>query len=1071
MINLSLRYGFHFNDLYSTEGLEKLDKVFLEKLQLNKPELYEKLINYRSSDLYDPELVINLSQVVENFLSYFFGVEEEVQKKSAYTQENDPIISCNKKFIQRRVIKQDKFTHQEIQNNIEISQKYLIDIGFNLDSELEFATKINQLIENNDEESLHHAEIYSSWVLNNKNSIQSTWILFKIPNKKDYEKLIKIERECNSIKYNITHKAHNDLEPIWNLKYCLYCHHRWKDSCSNGLKQADGSIAKNPLGIDLNGCPLEEKISEMNFIKAKGMVIAPIAIAIIDNPMLAATGYKICNDCSRSCIYQKQDAVDIPMIESKILQDVLDLPWGFEIYSLLTRWNPLKNKEFLPSRRIGKRSLIAGLGPAGFTLSHYLLNAGVDVIAIDGLKIEHMDPSLSGIDEFGKRVEFIPIYNIKEIYNNKPQGFGGVAEYGITKRWDKNNLKIIRLLLERRQNFRMYGGVQLGGNIKYADVINMGFSHLSLCLGAGSPNIPTIKNIFAKGVSSASDFLMQLHLNDTMRKNSNTNLQIELPILVIGAGLTAIDTAVESLDYYAIQVEEFLHKFDILGEELFVDLSQEDTNRAKTFIEHAKLLRTATCTNEKIDILKSLGGSSIIYRNFFEKSPAYKINYEELEEGLRSGIGFLENIEPLEIEIDNNDRCFGLRHKYGTIPAKTIFIAAGTNPNTSIAKEFGLQLDGMLLKNEKDDVILKNNKSEFGISYFGDMRGGSRYAGSVVKAIASAKEGYKSVLESIKQNGNSDYTNNCDVDDLLLSHIENVSVIAKDTVELIVKSKLASRNFKPGQFYKFEAYSNNSFFMEGLALTGAEVSNDRISLIVLEVGVSSKMCRLLKKGDLVSLMGPTGEPTEILKDKTVMLIGGGLGNAVLFSIGKALKENNCRVLYFAGYRKIEHLFKREQIESSSDIVVWCCDEGLIEAKREHDLSFNANIVKSIQMYNDNCSTNIHLDQIDRIIVIGSNGMMQAVTFARYNEFRKFFNSGCDIIASINSPMQCMMKGICARCIQRHVDPISGKESYVYSCAMQDQIAHQVDFNFLDGRLKQGCLLEKTALKVFNKSGT
>ena len=57
--------------------------------------------------------------------------------------------------------------------------------------------------------------------------------------------------------------------------------------------------------------------------------------------MVAATGHRICNDCMKSCIYQKQEPVNIPQAETRTLKDVLELPWGFEIYSLLTRWNPL----------------------------------------------------------------------------------------------------------------------------------------------------------------------------------------------------------------------------------------------------------------------------------------------------------------------------------------------------------------------------------------------------------------------------------------------------------------------------------------------------------------------------------------------------------------------------------------------------------------------------------------------------------------------------------------------------------------------------------------------------------
>ncbi len=42
------------------------------------------------------------------------------------------------------------------------------------------------------------------------------------------------------------------------------------------------------------------------------------------------------------------------------------------------------------------------------------------------------------------------------------------------------------------------------------------------------------------------------------------------------------------------------------------------------------------------------------------------------------------------------------------------------------------------------------------------------------------------------------------------------------------------------------------------------------------------------------------------------------------------------------------------------------------------------------------------------------------------------------IASINSPMQCMMKEVCAQCLQKHVDPETGSEEIVFSCFNQDQ---------------------------------
>ncbi|MDA0902507.1 MAG: pyridine nucleotide-disulfide oxidoreductase, partial [Proteobacteria bacterium] len=121
-----------------------------------------------------------------------------------------------------------------------------------------------------------------------------------------------------------------------------------------------------------------------------------------------------------------------------VVKDVLHLPYGFEIYSLLTRWNPLNLERPIEKQASGRKILVAGLGPAGFTLAHHLLNEGHLVTAIDGLKIEPLDPAISGIDLTGKRHQFKAIKDVNEIYDNLDErsvyGFGGVAEYGITVR-------------------------------------------------------------------------------------------------------------------------------------------------------------------------------------------------------------------------------------------------------------------------------------------------------------------------------------------------------------------------------------------------------------------------------------------------------------------------------------------------------------------------------------------------------------------------------------------------------------------------------------------------------------
>src|SRR5689334_7769020 len=241
-----------------------------------------------------------------------------------------------------------------------------------------------------------------------------------------------------------------------------------------------------------------------------------------------------------SCIYQQQDPVDIPQSETSVLKDVLALPWGFEIYALLTRWNPLDIGRPLPRSDSGRKVLIVGLGPAGFTLAHHLMNDGHTVVAIDGLKIEPLGLDLTK-----------PIRDAETLFENLDDrvlaGFGGVAEYGITVRWNKNYLKLIRVLLERRREFAAFGGIRFGGGATLGidDAWDMGFDHIALCMGAGKPTVLDIPHGLARGVRQASDFLMALQLTDAAKMSSIANLQIRLPVVVIGGGLTAIDTATE----------------------------------------------------------------------------------------------------------------------------------------------------------------------------------------------------------------------------------------------------------------------------------------------------------------------------------------------------------------------------------------------------------------------------------------------------------------------------------------------------------------------------------------------
>ncbi|MBL9035562.1 MAG: pyridine nucleotide-disulfide oxidoreductase, partial [Rhodospirillaceae bacterium] len=311
-----------------------------------------------------------------------------------------------------------------------------------------------------------------------------------------------------------------------------------------------------------------------------------------------------------------------------------------------------------------------------------------------------------------------------------------------------------------------------------------------------------------------------------------------------------------------------------------------------------------------------------------------------------------------------------------------------------------------------------------------------------------------------------------DLNTRLRAKIRTVNRLTPTIVEVVVEAPQAAANFLPGEFYRLQNFEtlaprtkDTRLTMEGLALTGAWVDTQEglVGLIVLEMGGSSELCAWLQPGEPVILMGPTGAPTETPAGETVLLAGGGLGNAVLFSIGRALKAAGSKVVYFAGYKKLQDRYKIDEIKAASDVVIWSSDEapGFV-ADRPQDKSFVGNIVQSILAYakGELGETPIRIQDVDRIIAIGSDGMMAAVARARHEVLKPYLKPSHCAVGSINSPMQCMMKEICAQCLQPHKDPVTGKETVVFSCFNQDQELDHVDFAALRQRLGQNSVHEK-----------
>ena len=346
----TLGFGFSFADLAARDGLVRLDRGFLEHLAAEDAALHARLLAARAvpdevAAKDASELVVALGPHLDGFIATLFGIEAETLALARETHALDPIHACKRLFVQRQAVK--KYPDPSAFEASALRAALEARMGEAL-TERAFAAHVAAWETAGDAEAVDLALRYAAWatLTDQGHAAHPGNTLFRVPHRIDYNHLVPVETiERDGVTmlrlpehdwrrregFALTDAGMNTQQALDQVNYCIWCHTQGKDSCSTGLKdRKTGQFQKSPFGVTLAGCPLDEKISEMHTLRAQGSVLGAFATIAIDNPMMAATGHRICNDCMKSCIYQKQDPVDIPQAETSILKDVLALPWGFE---------------------------------------------------------------------------------------------------------------------------------------------------------------------------------------------------------------------------------------------------------------------------------------------------------------------------------------------------------------------------------------------------------------------------------------------------------------------------------------------------------------------------------------------------------------------------------------------------------------------------------------------------------------------------------------------------------------------------------------------------------------------
>jgi ferredoxin--NADP+ reductase len=151
--------------------------------------------------------------------------------------------------------------------------------------------------------------------------------------------------------------------------------------------------------------------------------------------------------------------------------------------------------------------------------------------------------------------------------------------------------------------------------------------------------------------------------------------------------------------------------------------------------------------------------------------------------------------------------------------------------------------------------------------------------------------------------------------------------LSEDVFTAEIEAPLIAQARQPGQFV---IISLNNEYAERIPLTiaGADSAKGSIRLIWQRVGKTTAELSNLKEGDNIpNIVGPLGNPTHLNKFGTVVCVGGGIGNAPLLPIAKALKDKGNKIISIIGARNKELLILEEEFAGISDELIVTTDDG------------------------------------------------------------------------------------------------------------------------------------------------
>jgi len=152
--------------------------------------------------------------------------------------------------------------------------------------------------------------------------------------------------------------------------------------------------------------------------------------------------------------------------------------------------------------------------------------------------------------------------------------------------------------------------------------------------------------------------------------------------------------------------------------------------------------------------------------------------------------------------------------------------------------------------------------------------------------------------------------------------------IARDVFELVLKGNLVNTMLQAGQFVNVKTGDSGLILRRPISICNIDYKRSELTLIYRAEGAGTKVLSEKKSGDYMDILGPlgTGFNLENIKaDKTVILVGGGIGVPPMYETAQRLSAQGNKVIAVLGFASREDVFYEEKFKDFSDVYVATMD--------------------------------------------------------------------------------------------------------------------------------------------------